>query len=248
MIIGVARSGTSILGEILATHPDIYFSFEPDLLWRVAAEKPGRLIASDLTIRGNEIIHKFLERTVPPDKIYLEKNPWCVLRIPYIYAALPDIKLIHIVRDGRDVACSMLPGGIKHLQPPGWKALKENFSGVELYARLWQQAIEIALEDLQQVPHIQVKYEDLVSDAWNTVVSILDFLDLEHLPAIEEYCKLVTNETANAYHAKRQDVWYVDNHTTRVQRYKENMTAEEISKVNLVIDNTLKKLGYGGLV
>lgn len=43
-------------------------------------------------------------------RVLVEKNPRHTLRIPFLKAIFPDAKIIHIVRDGRDVTCSLVPG------------------------------------------------------------------------------------------------------------------------------------------
>lgn len=68
-------------------------------------------------------------RSYLTEKRLVVKNPGNSLRIPFIKKIFPDVKFVHIIRDGRDVASSMMNGPTKYawayIRPPGWKEWKK---------------------------------------------------------------------------------------------------------------------------
>lgn len=85
----------------------------------------------------------------------------------------PDAKFIHIVRDGRGVAASVLP-------------LDWGPNTVERAARWWaeEMASGLALESWDPRRVMRVKYEDLVENCESTIRRLGDFVGLEFEPAM----------------------------------------------------------------
>lgn len=116
-IVGCGRSGTTLLGQLFATHPGVMYLYEPDHIW--AAIEP----TSDsvhLYTRGEnhcmlgersvtEAARRRFKRLIsaPPGVLLVEKTPINALRIGYLNALAPDARFVHIVRDGVDVARSI---------------------------------------------------------------------------------------------------------------------------------------------
>ena len=250
-IVGVARSGTSILGELIALHPDVRYLFEGNELWE-AIDIPGRsdshrLTADHASGKVIKTIRAVMKTNTANSALLVEKNPRNVLRIPFLHKILPEAKMIHIVRDGRDVACSLIPGIGKdtweHLKPPSWRRFAEE-KGIVRCAHTWKECMEIALHDLSKVPHLQIRYEDLVSKSREVAILILDYLGLSHHPAVLDFCSKIQNETEGSYHAKHQDEWFQNDHQRRVGRWSENLTVHEQKETEQIIGPLLEKLGY----
>jgi hypothetical protein len=69
-----------------------------------------QLEASDLgASAAGEFIHRVLDPTVGAARRWVEMTPTNVNRGRQLLEILPEMKLIHIARDGRDVACSVAP-------------------------------------------------------------------------------------------------------------------------------------------
>jgi hypothetical protein len=109
-IIGYPRSGTTLLGRILARHERLRYLSEPRYIWTIGNgyRSHDQLDANDLSPRIARKIdaafHRYLEDAA--DKWLLEKTPSNCLRIPFICALYPDARFIHLIRDGRDVVKS----------------------------------------------------------------------------------------------------------------------------------------------
>jgi hypothetical protein len=252
LIIGCARSGTSILGELIASHPDVQYIFEASPIWEwggYGVNESHRLTAMHATPVIKEKIRNWFQDQAKDDALLLvEKNPRNALRVPYIREIFPQAKIIHIVRDGRDVACSMVPGCGKeewsHLKPPSWKELFNRYEGAMRCAYAWKEIMEIALQDLSVVPHLQIRYEDLVMSPHNVADGILSYLGLHKSPVVTDFCNKIRNETSFYYHAQYQEHWYRNNHQARIGRWHENLTDLESERMNSLLSPLLTRLGY----
>jgi len=110
-IIGSARSGTTILGELLDCHPDIMQWYEPYYLWR------KYFLCKDSEVWKPEEFNEQVKRIVQEEhklfqkksgkKVVVEKMPSHSFNIEYILKIFPEAKWIHIIRDGRDITLSM---------------------------------------------------------------------------------------------------------------------------------------------
>ncbi len=109
-ILGAARSGTQILGELLGMHRDVKYWIEPKYIWRY--RRP--LAKSDIRTEKEATPHvsSYIRRRFANHAAkhgaarFLEKTPSNCFRIPFMASIFPEGKYVHIVRDGRDVALS----------------------------------------------------------------------------------------------------------------------------------------------
>jgi len=252
-IIGCARSGTSILGELVAQHPDVSYVFEAHGVWAVAGRGENdsdRLTAAHVTPEVERRVRRRLGRKFEGEagSLLVEKNPRGSLRVPFLRALFPRARFVHIVRDGRDVACSLVPGcggdEWRHLKPPSWRTLQARYRGVRRTARVWLEVLEIALADLERAPHLTVRYEDLVADASRAAESVLGFLALDMRPEVERFCARVGNVVGAGSEAAVQTKWSQPDHTVRVGRWRENLLPEERRDVETALGPMLARLGY----
>ncbi len=251
LIMGCARSGTSILGELIASHPEVKYKHEAHAIWDKAGlgeNESHRLTAAHATLEVARLIRKKFEEEKGESLWFAEKCPRSVLRVPFIRAVFPEARLIHIVRDGRDVACSMLPGvggnDWRHLKPPNWKQLLERERGAVRCAKAWLAIMEIALADFTGAPHFSLKYEDLVSAPKSMAEKLLRFLDLPPHKNVWAFCRNIQNHTADSYHAQKQVKWFQADHEVRVGRWRENLSGEETNVLEEVLHPMLQRLGY----
>ena len=110
-IVGCARSGTTILGELLDRHPDLKVWYEPYFVWDMhlpLSETDARTEA-----QAEPSVVRYLQREFEiferkgGGRTIVEKSPDACFRIPFIHAVFPDARWVHIFRDGRDVALSI---------------------------------------------------------------------------------------------------------------------------------------------
>jgi hypothetical protein len=250
-VFGCARSGTSILGELIAAHPEVSYLYEAHHIWRRAGharDDSHRLVASDAEPEVVRKLRKRFRTEIGGAALLVEKNPRSSLRIPFIRAAFPEAKLVHIYRDGRDVACSLLAGvggeDWRHLKPPDWARLFADQEGIVRCAAAWRSVMEIILADLADTPHFSIRYEDLVERPNEIARGLFDYLSLPLHPDVVAFVDRIVNTTAGSYQPARQRKWYRDDHDVRVGRWRHNLTSGEAAQVEEMLAPLLKRLGY----
>ncbi len=168
-VIGCGHSGTTVLLRILGAHSRIFsVPFESNLGTRSGPSARLLMKYFDLcTLAQNKVR-------------WVEKTPNHINCIGRLWELAPEAKVILILRDGRDVACSLrnrfgdLRGGIER-----W--INDNGSG----KRYWR----------HRDVHV-LRYEELVEDFQSTVTSILHFIGEEYEPGIEDYHQTPANHRA----------------------------------------------------
>jgi hypothetical protein len=122
-------------------------------------------------------------------KVFITKRTANNRRIPQIYETFPEAKFIHIIRDGRAVACSLLKVGWWMDHKVWWSHLKtprqlemEGKNPLEIAGRNWVEEINEIQIGLKAVnPHqvLEVKYENLLCDFADVFLSMISFIGLE---------------------------------------------------------------------
>lgn len=114
----------------------------------------------------------------PEIRLFADTTPTNIINAKYIHQLFPEALFINMVRDGRDVACSVA----KQRWGP---------SSPELALPWWEKRIEYGFKSLQQVPaknQLTIRLEDLVSNKRDeSYYAILKFLSLEDHPKISNY-------------------------------------------------------------
>ena len=104
-----------------------------------------------------------------------DKTPGYVKRMREIQEYLPEARFIHLIRDGRDVALSILK---QSFGPETIEAAAERWRGRVLRGRAQQPYLGF---------YIEVKFEDLVLDTEGQLRRICDFIELDFHPAMLGY-------------------------------------------------------------
>lgn len=109
IIIGAARSGTSILGQVLSEHPALAYAEEPRLVWRYGNDRlSDRLEPKHARPEVRRYIRATLAQLVRQQgrSRLLEKTPANSLRLPFINCIFPNARFVHMIRHGLDAALS----------------------------------------------------------------------------------------------------------------------------------------------
>ncbi|MEL7362876.1 MAG: sulfotransferase [Bacteroidota bacterium] len=110
VLLGAARSGTTLTAEILEHHPDVAYWVEPKYVWRYRNPRAATDARppSEATPQVRAYIRAKFEayRARNGAARFMEKTPSNCFRVPFVHAVLPDARFVHLVRDGRDVALS----------------------------------------------------------------------------------------------------------------------------------------------
>ena len=201
-IVGSPRSGTTWLQRLLATHPQVQTGQESRVFFYIASQFQmwrQDLASAEVIGRGgtglacylNEaeflaIQRKYLAsllapmlQGLQPGQIFLEKTPGHALFITEIVQLLPAAKIIHLVRDPRDVVASLLAAA------KGWgKSWAPRDVKMALQEWRWHvEAVHKAAPRLAAGQFWEVCYEDLVDNPARQLRLAADFL---HLPWQDE--------------------------------------------------------------
>ena len=179
------------------------------------------------------------------------KHPRYSLRIPFIKKLFPNAKFLHIVRDGRDVTCSLMgkqgSGYWAHIKPSGWEYWQDNHpKGPIKYAWQWNETIEIINKEKSKLPERdfeEIHYEDLVSDPERVMKKVFEKFGIPFERFQMELSKKVQNSMKNSYIAGTSKYITID-HSKRIGRFKENLTEDELVQVEKILGKNNAKYGY----
>jgi hypothetical protein len=251
-IVGVGRSGTTMLRLMLDSHPELAIPpethFVPELIDEIdAGASPAAAVAvmtavrqwGDLQIDEADVLAAFeaLDDFSPGAALrafyalYLErqgkprwgeKTPAYVRNMRKIEAALPEARFIHVIRDGR----------IRRAQKQG-----------------------------RRLDHyIEVRYEDLVTDTEAELRRIAEFIRLDWDPVMLRYYERAADRMAEM----ARDLPSADGKPVRpgeermqahamtqrppdpsaMYRWKERMSAEDVAAFEAAAGGLLAELGY----
>ncbi len=199
-VLGVGRSGTSILGYALSRHPRLFVShelrvLELALLAAALVDRDGEPLVqepagySPLGLAFGAAFAEALgvaqlEHERKPDGIYADKYPPYGSRIGALHSLFPDARFVHILRDGRDVAASAARAFVADR---GWRREREIPRIAELAAH-WAQEISRARAQARKLPagrwH-ELRYEELVLRPREVLAELLRFLGIGDEGALE---------------------------------------------------------------
>lgn len=163
LIGGCGRSGTTLLLSVLSAHPEIFcVPEEMFALWPTKSQDEFAALVEAMTRKISAMDAPF------GCKRWCEKTP----RNVRVFGQLinhfdSDVKLIHLVRDGRDVVTSMHPSEPNTYWVPIWR---------------WVWDVEAGLEYEHHPSVLTVRYEDLVASFDETTRAIFDFLEVPRPP------------------------------------------------------------------
>ena len=183
-VLGLPRSGTSLVEQILASHPQVFGAGElnlmrdcyraiPGLAGRTA---PGIECISDLTPESAATLAARyldgLDQLAPSFRFVIDKMPDNYLMVGLISTLFPKATVVHVRRDVRDVAVSCWMTHFKHIQ---WANSPDGItSRVREYGRLmdhWRAVLPGRL--------LEIDYESVVEDVEGQARRLLDRLGLD---------------------------------------------------------------------
>jgi tetratricopeptide (TPR) repeat protein len=198
-ILGMPRSGTTLVEQILASHPHVFGAGELAEMAKLAAAITGpngsefpEAIATMLGDQFRQLGGNYLQsvRAMAPEAERItDKLPGNFLRVGLIHLALPKARIIHTRRDLRDTALScfsiLWPSGQEHTY---------DLAELGRYCRTYQALMEHWLRVLPEGVMLEVQYEDVV-----------DNLE-EQARRIVAHCGLEWNDACLAFHRTERSV------------------------------------------
>ncbi|MDW7759177.1 MAG: sulfotransferase [Acidobacteriota bacterium] len=206
-IVGAARSGTTWVYDIFNAHPKVAGVFESWLFtpkdglgslfteahWPPKFSGLGRLLRREELVRhAREFAETILGHAVGDEHRYLvEKSPSHLFHIPFIGEIFPASRFIHVVRDGRDVAVSVLDAAASWV--PIWKS---SFGrSIASSAKAWGDAVRRAQRygrELGPDRFLEIRYETLRNDPLSQFREMFDFCGIPYDDAL---LKIIEDKT-----------------------------------------------------
>jgi hypothetical protein len=172
-----------------------------------------------------------------------DKNNFYLAHIDTLAALFPRAVFLHIVRDGRDVACSYrslsnVRGGYAPTLP------KDVFDAAYEWSRNLAR-IRAAFSRVGWRWVFELRYEDLTREPEKALRGVCDFLGEEFAPAMLEYAR---ENRERELEPRDFDAWKEKNRSglddTAIGRWKHDLTAAEAALVQLTGSKMLRQYGY----
>jgi Sulfotransferase family len=245
-VVGCARSGTTLLRAMLDSHPDLAVPpeshFIPKMIgppadvaneladdpnfrnWGIPI--PDIRVASSYADAVRMVYAAYAASANKPR--YADKTPAYVLHIPLIAQIFPESCFLHIIRDGRDTALSLVqwPSGPDSLQEAALRWRRYVVAGRLAGARLVER-------------YMEVRYEELIDDPESTLRAVCAYLRLDYAPAMLDYPDRIGSFKP---HASADD--HLRHRPMRTRGWRDEMTLEDVATFHRLAGDTLVALGY----
>ncbi|MHB1567513.1 MAG: tetratricopeptide repeat-containing sulfotransferase family protein [Acidiferrobacter sp.] len=175
-IVGMPRSGTSLIEQILDCHPDITGAGELDDITRMVAAGLLQATGAGPLEAARAIYEKRRAAQAPTARYVTDKMPHNFLHLGLISALWPKTPILYCVREGRDNCLSLFQQQFKDAHPYAHTLtdLGHHYRAHEAIVARWQTVIPN--------PVLCVRYEEVVEDLEGQVRRLLTFLKLPFEP------------------------------------------------------------------
>jgi tetratricopeptide (TPR) repeat protein len=190
-IVGMPRSGTSLVEQILGAHPEAFGVGEITSLERLArastgltaGDQPYPLNVASLSGFGAELIGRryvsaLCERAGGPAKRITDKMPHNFEQLGLIALALPKARIIHCRRNPLDtcVSCWTTAFSGAHAYNRSFEDLARYYRGYQALMAHWRRTLPIEILD--------VGYEELVAAPEAVARRMVEFVGLNWAPEV----------------------------------------------------------------
>lgn len=195
-LVGFPRSGTTLLNQILYSHPDVQVLEEKPVLSVVEeelAKLPGGFPAAlgDLSIEDIKHLQDVYFRAVDsvlkqkPGTVLIDKLPLNISRVGLIWQLFPGARFIFAVRHPCDVTLSCF---MQNFEP---NEATVNFFTLEETATLYARIMDTWFYYQHNLPisSYMVRYEDLLGGIEEAASGMLEYIDMEWNANLLEFDK-----------------------------------------------------------
>lgn len=220
-VVGMPRSGTTLVEQICASHSRVYGAGELDSLMRMAVtlarvRNQGKLTEAARHASDSHIVH--LHRLGRGALRVVDKMPDNVLLVGLIARLFPRARIVYCSRDPRDISVSCyfqrFSAGVQYFAYDLADCGKR-CRGVERLAAHW----------LKLLPRhmIEVNYERLVSDLEGESRRLIDFLGLAWEPACLDFYRTERTVATVSHWQVRQPIY--SSSVGRWRKYEKHLGA-----------------------
>jgi hypothetical protein len=263
-VLGVRRSGTTLLRVMLDRHPHLAVPDESYFVPQLARRHRGTVDIQELVedlrrlptlvewgITPESVARRLRPGMVPGEAIaaifaayaaergkswWGDKTPLYMQSLPTLERLFPRARFVHLIRDGRDAALSFLavPEGI---MTAGWGHPRDAAG----FACQWATEVRAARALGERVGtgrYLEVRYEALVADPDEALRRVCAFLGLAYDEAMLDYA----GKTDSARKAHQQRL----NEPPRVgvRDWRTELSPADVAAFEAVAGDLLDELGY----
>jgi Tfp pilus assembly protein PilF len=185
---GHPRSGTTLLEQILGTHPGVAALDEPGAFLEVLQpefHKSSELSSARVNVMRRHYIEALRDGlgADAAGKMLIDKNPSPTARLPVWLRVFPELRVLIALRDPRDVVLSC------YFQNIPLNSTNVNFLSFERLAKHYADlmGIWLAVREWPGFAWIETRYEDIVADLPKEGRRVTEFLGLQWHPEQERY-------------------------------------------------------------
>lgn len=216
-LIGFPRSGTTLLEQMLDSHPQIRTLEEQGIVARMVLrfqeiaenrEDPLATLSSAEVAELREIYRSEVRRRVEtdPDITVIDKLPLNIVNVPVIWRVFPEARFILAIRHPCDVCLSCL------MQNFAVNAGMSSFFSLEDTVRAYVAVMTAwrKYADLLPLRHHRIRYEDLTAGVQGETTRLLEFLGLPWNEALLDHTTRVRSKEAintPSYHQVSRPVY-----------------------------------------
>lgn len=246
-LLGFPRSGTTLLEQVLVSHPQVETLDERDILGEAEREllrPPGGLerlaaMSSAELQPYRDSYWKWVEalgRTTS-GKTLVDKLPLNSVRLPLITRLFPEAKILLAVRDPRDVVLSCFRRSFRV------NAAMYEFVTLEGAARFYDAVMRLAALSRERLALdvAEARYEDLVGNFDAEVGRLCAFMGLEWDPAMRDFAEAARKRVIRTPSAAQVRRGLYATGREQWRRYGERMDA-----VEPILATWIARFGYPG--
>ena len=180
LIVGMPRSGTSLIEQILSSHNKVFgggeLSFIPNLLNKKIFNNFGNLKNEKFNKILEEIQKKYLEKISIIDKtnsVFTDKAPLNFRYIGFLKKIFPNSKIVHCKRNSAEVSWS----NFKHYFP-GSLPFTNNLKDIKNFYKLYEDIMEFWKSYFSK-EIFEIEYEGFVNNSNTEIRKLIKFCELD---------------------------------------------------------------------
>jgi len=246
-LIGFPRSGTTLLEQILDSHPGLQTLDEKpmaEVMERAFLDMPpsGPDALADLSdaqittlrrIYFDEAAHHVARQ---PNTLLVDKLPLNIVRVPLLWRVFPEARFILAIRHPCDVTLSCL------MQSFGINDAMAGFDSLENVAEIYSRVMGAWLEYAERLPlHWQrIRYEDLITNFEAETRTLLEFLGVGWSDTVLEHTRHAQQRgiiNTPSYHQVTQPIY-------QHAKYRWKRYEKEFAPAIKILQPFIEQFGY----
>jgi tetratricopeptide (TPR) repeat protein len=243
-IIGLPRTGSTLIEKVLSSHPDVYAAGELNNLAMqmvpLAQKQAGKanlsrseLVMTSARLNFEELGKAYVRSTRPQtghSKYFTDKMPLNFLYAGLIHLALPRAKIIHVSRHPMDTCYAIYKRLFQDAYPWSYDLgeIAQYFSAYQKLMSHWNSVLPGLI--------CQVSYEDFVHDTETQARKLIDFCGLEWDPQCIHFHENKSTSTTASASQVRQPIYRSS--VNRWKQYEQQLSAlkESLHKLGVATD------------